>query len=101
MQSVCFAIHDLQSKSIHKIADFDSRKFRLQFICKNGVDASKTRRARTDRGRVHRFPFACRSYGEGLQICAECGSFADATLLVVNEQGEYRRGAKMRPLRSP
>ena len=35
--------------------------------------------------------------GEGLQICAERGSFADATLLVVNEQGEYRRGVKIRP----
>ncbi|MBE7068163.1 MAG: hypothetical protein E7381_02560 [Clostridiales bacterium] len=35
------------------------------------------------------FPFAVKR-GEGLQICAEHGRFADATLLSVNERGEYR-----------
>ena len=63
----------------------------------NGADASKTRRSEYPEWSVPRFPLARRSYGEGLQICAECGSFADGTLLYVNEQGEYRRGAKMRP----
>ncbi|MBE7067981.1 MAG: hypothetical protein E7381_01625 [Clostridiales bacterium] len=37
------------------------------------------------------FPYAVKC-GEGLQICAEHGRFADATLLSVNEQGKFSTG---------
>ena len=58
-------------------------------------DASSSRRCEgayrelvTEQQR-HGFPHAVKC-GEGLQICAEHGRFADATLLSVNERGEYR-----------
>ena len=38
-----------------------------------------------------------RNCGEGLQIWVKHGSFADATLLRVNERGEYRFYPKVRP----